>query len=127
MKAPVKHFISRFGLTCLALFFTLLWTGGCATWRSDPLAGWKVDFQHEPDRAVLSDYQQYMQQLLLNKNLYANPDIALYLSDGTGRHAINVEVFVKGKNASWHYAIIYDNNNRRVSVTKFGYSRYQRG
>ena len=124
MKTPVIHFICRFGLTCLLLFFALLWTVGCATWRSDPLTGWKVDLHYQPDQAIVNDYQDYFRHLPANEG--NDVGLPLYLSDGTGRHAINVEVFVKG-NASWHYAFIYDSNNKRVSVTKYGYSRYQQG
>ncbi len=46
------------------------------------------------------------------------------LEDGTGQHAVSIEIFEKHKNASWHYVLIYDKENKRMRVIKYGYTRY---
>jgi hypothetical protein len=106
----------------LAMFLCGL---GCSSLKPapSPLAGWKVDLDHDPDQAIEKDYHDYIQKLPPNNRNYVGP--AFYLEDGTGQHAINIEVFVKGQNASWHYAIIYDKENKRVKAVKYGYTRYQ--
>ena len=127
MKTPTQHFISHFGLTFLVLLAALFWAAGCAgiVGHSDPLAGWKVDVLYQPDQAIIDDYLGYIHNLpSKDRNTVCSPS---FLVDGAGRHAIDVEIIIAGKNASWHYAFIYDSNNKRISVTKFGYTRYQQG
>jgi hypothetical protein len=89
---------------------------------SVPLAGWKVDVHEQPSQAVMKDYQDYIQTLPPNEKNYIGP--FSYLEDGTGQHAIDVEIFVKGEYASWHYAIIYDKHDTRVKVVRYGYAKY---
>ena len=127
MKTHARHFIKRFGSVLLVLIVAPLWLAGCAGMldQSDPPAGWKVDFRNQPDQAVVKDYRDYIQHQ--PSNVKDNVGPIGYLTDAAGRHAVDVEIFVPGKNALWHYFLIYDSNNKRVSVTKYGYARFQQG
>jgi len=125
MKIPVRHFISRFGLTFLVLFAAIFCVAGCAgvVGHSDPLAGWHVCSSAETqkiDKFIKADYQSFFQTL--EENNIIGP--SFLLQDGKGQHALEVEVTPIGKNASWHYALIYDENNRRIKTIKHNYTRY---
>jgi hypothetical protein len=115
MKAIIN---STLLLTIIALLT------GCAglVHHPDPLAGWKVDFDHQPDRAIVKDYQGFIQKLPPDQRGYNVGPIQFY-EDGTGRHAIGFEVFV-GTYTSWHYLLIYDTENKRAKVIKYGHTRY---
>ncbi|HSY75055.1 MAG TPA: hypothetical protein VK810_06270 [Dongiaceae bacterium] len=90
----------------------------------DPLAGWQKDYTPDPsDQIIEKDYQDYIQKLPPEERNYVGP--VFYFKDGTGQHAVDVQVSLKGKNASWHYAFIYDKENKRIKVIKYGYTRYQ--
>jgi hypothetical protein len=121
----------HFGLT-IVLVTTLFWITGCMApdptpdWHqlfegSDPLKGWKLLGFESPNKEITDDYQAYIQQH--NMRGYAGP-IQVF-EDGTGQHAIEFEVFEHNKNASWHYAFIYDKENKRIKVIKYCYARYQ--
>jgi hypothetical protein len=112
--------ITRF--TFCILLAAIVWIVGCVS-TTNPLPAWKADLDENPNQTIVKDYQDYIQKLPPKERNYIGP--VFYLEDGTGQHAISVEVFVKGKNASWHYAIIYDKENKRVKVIKYGYARYQ--
>jgi len=68
----------------------------------------------------MADYQDYMQKLPPKKR--ERVSFVNTLEDGNGQHAIVVEMWVTG-NTSWHYALIYDKDNKRIKVVKYGYSR----
>ncbi len=40
-----------------------------------------------------------------------------YLEDGTGQHAVVINA--SDSHEFWHYALIYDKNNRRIKVLKY--------
>ena len=108
----------------LCIFLTaFVWVAGCATPKPapDPLAGWKSLGFESPNKAITDDYQNYIQQH--NMKGYAGP--IQFFEDGTGQRAVQFEAFEHNKNASWQYALIYDKENKRIKVIKYGYSRYQ--
>jgi len=96
----------------------------------DPLKGWT--FREFPvvgparygarpnilDKAIIDDYQNYMAK---RKQTQDTPIRGFY-EDGTGRRAVEFESWVAG-NESWHYAFIYDKENKRVKVVRYGRRR----
>jgi len=111
---------SRF--TSYVLLAAIFWVSGCATQTPDPLAGWKVDFDHQPSQTIVNDYQDYIQKLPPKESGYVGT--IFFLKDGTGKHAVSIEIFSKYTNASWHYALIYDKENTRIKAIKYDYSRF---
>jgi hypothetical protein len=110
--------ISRFIflLAAFALF------AGCAH-SPDPMTGWQRDFLHEPDAAIEKDYQDFIKTF---KPEGQRPDQAIgYFKDGTGQHAIETEIFKYHQNASCHYLIIYDKDDKRIKIIKFDCGSYQ--
>jgi len=88
------------------------------------LAGWKVLLGQNGenlDKAIKPDYQDYIQKV------HPKEDVGsiFLLEDGTGQHAVSIEIFIKGENASWQYALIYDKDDKRIKVIKYGYRRYE--
>jgi hypothetical protein len=96
---------------------------GCSSSKPapDPLADWQLDFK-QPDQLVVKDYQNFIQNLTGNTNIYVPVQ---FYKDETGQHAAKFEVFEKNTNASWQYVLIYDKENKRVKAIKYGYRRYQ--
>jgi hypothetical protein len=111
-------------ITFCILFAAFFSVAGCVQKPApDPLAGWQEVYNHDPDPAIVKDYQDYIQKLPPTDNNYVGP--ILYFRDGTGQSAISMEIFVKGANACWHYVIIYDKANKRVKAIRYGYANYQ--
>jgi hypothetical protein len=100
---------------------------GCSSPKPtpDPLAGWQLDFSPPGpgDKIIEKDYQDYIQKLPAKDKNYVGP--IFYYKDGTGQHAVGMEIFVKGENASWHYLLIYDKENKRIKAIRYGYGSYQ--
>ena len=107
------------------LLAAIVWTAGCATQKPDPLAGgnWKPDFHEQPSQAIEKDYHDFIQKLQSEGNGSAAAND--FLEDGTGQHAIILEIFEHHKNASWQYALIYGKDDKRIKVIKYGYRWYQ--
>jgi hypothetical protein len=122
MKMPVRQFIGRFGLTYLVLFTVLFWVAGCATRIPDPLAGWHAASKN-PDQVIVDDYQNYIQGLSPEEKKYLGPYPASFFEDGTGQHAVRIEVDIGGKDA-WYHILFYDKDNKRIKVIKYFYGRY---
>ena len=110
------------------LFLTFILVAGCAKPKPtpDPLAGWTfrtfdnfsvpgAQHHYHLDKAIMDDYQDFIRK----DNLFVSGAITGFYEDGTGQHAVEFEAFVAG-NESWHYAIIYDKENKRVKVVKYG-------
>ena len=43
--------------------------------------------------------------------------------DGTGQHAVRIEVDIEGKNA-WYHILFYDKDSKRTKVIKYFKGRY---
>jgi len=121
MKTMFKY-SNRFGFV-LALCVMILSGCSCSAPKPDPLAGWQKAYGEEPNQTIVKDYQDYIQKLPAKDNNYVGP--IFYYKDGTGQHAVSMEIFVKGENASWHYLLIYDKENNRIKATRYGYGAYQ--
>jgi hypothetical protein len=93
---------------------------GCASKPGpDPLAGWHTA-SHNPDQAIDNDYHDYIQKLPPEERKYAGP--VLFHEDGTGRHAIEIEIGING--TSWEHILIYDQNDKRIKTIKYMAGHY---
>jgi hypothetical protein len=114
--------ITRYGLAVLSV--ALFMMAGCAT--PNALVGWKQLLtrgdNEKLEKALRADAVNYM-ETVVGKDRAAGP--SWFYEDGSGQHAIGMEVFQKHENASWEYLIIYSKENKRVKVIKYGYRRYQ--
>jgi hypothetical protein len=122
LPAPHAMTITRFTF-CVLLAASILTVGCVSKVAPNPLAGWQIVHNHDPDPTIVKDWQDYIQKLPPNDRIYVGP--VFYFEDGTGQHAVDVDVSIKGQNAIWHYAFFYDKGNQRVKVLKYGYARYQ--
>jgi hypothetical protein len=120
MKTPTKNSAKCSWLIFPILVVALFWTAGCATQTPDPLAGWRVVSDHDPDKIIVKDYQDYIEKLPPKKRDHVG--IIFFLEDGSGQHAVSIEIWETG-NTSWHYALIYNKENKRIKVVKYGYRR----
>jgi len=125
MKTQFKNPINDFAPIFLMLMAMFVLGFGCNAPKPtpDPLAGWKVDLDHSPDPAIEKDYHDFIQKLPPEGKRIAG--VNGFLKDGTGQHAIGMEIFEYNQNASWQYALIYDKDDKRIKVIKYGYRRYQ--
>jgi hypothetical protein len=91
---------------------------GCSSSKPtpDPLAGWKTDFHEQPSQAIEKDYHDYIQK----ENLAGA--IAHFLEDGTGQHAITLQVGING--TVWQHVLIYDKDNKRIKTIKYASGDY---
>jgi hypothetical protein len=93
---------------------------GCRT--PDPTIGWQKDYG-AADPAIGKDYQAFIKTF---KPEGQRPtQVSGYFKDGTGRHAIDVEIFKYHQNASCSYFIIYDKDNKRIKILKYRCGSYQ--
>jgi hypothetical protein len=107
----IQQFIFSFLLVMFLCGF------GCSSSKPapDPLAGWQLDFNHEPDPAIAKDYQDYIQKLSFEEKGHALP-IVKYFKDGTGQHAIQITI---GFGTDWEYVLNYDKDNKRTKTIKY--------
>jgi hypothetical protein len=107
----------------LVTVFTIGLTVGCpngSNSEKNPLAGFRGYRGDNFNQAITKDYKDFIQQL--NANGLVGP-VMLY-ENGEGLHVVNFEVFEHNINASWHYAIIYGKDDKRLKVIKYGYRKY---
>ena len=87
----------------------------------DPLAGWKMDFG-ATNPVIEKDCQDYIQKLPSEERNYAR--MSGYFKDGTGQHAVEMEVLAGGKD-SWTHILIYDKENKMIKTIKYYNGRIQ--
>lgn len=87
----------------------------------NPLAGWKLDYNHQPGIAIERDYENYIGSLPTVER--KSSGVGGYFQDGSGKHAIQIQVAVKG--TWWYHILIYDRQNRRIQVIKYSPGRYR--
>jgi hypothetical protein len=133
MKAHMKNSISNF-LFAVALFAMLISGCSCSAPKltPDPLAGWTFKpfpgselppYGHNTnhlDRAIIDDYQNF-----INTDKLIGGGPAGFYEDGMGQHAVEFVAFPPGQNATWNYVLIYNKENKRIKVIKYGYDRRQ--
>lgn len=91
-------------------------------WTFRPLPGWGPPRYHNTnhlDQAIIDDYQDFIKK----KGLGIISPVTGFYEDGQGDIGVQFEAFVSS-NESWHFALIYNKQNKRVKVVKFGRGRY---
>jgi hypothetical protein len=83
--------------------------------HTNPIAGWQKIYNHDPDTAIGKDYQDYIQKLSPEEKKYLGGTD--FFEDGTGQHAIVIEVDIKPN--AWNHVLIYDKDNKRIKVIKY--------
>lgn len=113
---------TRFTLLFIFLSASICWTG-CEMFAShtSPIADWKLDADHLPNQAIVKDYEDYFKKLPSGERNYAV--LGQYFKDGTGQHAIVIEIALNG--TDWAHVLIYDNNNKRVKTIKYVAGHYR--
>jgi hypothetical protein len=127
MKRPIKLLnrvakVSR--LAVYILMMVVICGPGCVspTPVPDPLAGWKVELNHRPDQTIVKDYQDYIQETLSGKGYFIDENNIWFFKDGSGQHAIKIEIPLNGV---WReHVLIYDKDNKRIKVIKYAGGRY---
>jgi hypothetical protein len=145
IKNSIKHFLFIFSILLAATFCITgcetsktLWakfwfSGGTAPkpapdplagWTFKPFPGWEVPpygrNTNHLDKVVIDDYQDFIG----NEHLDLFGAITGFFEDSTGRHAVEFQAFPPGKNATWNYVLIYDKENKKVKVIKYGYRKF---
>jgi hypothetical protein len=87
----------------------------------DPLAGFKIDFNHDPNQIIEKDYQDYIQKLSPEERNSAG--YTQYFEDGTGQHAIKITRGING--TVWEHVLIYDKNDKRIKTIKYTSGGYR--
>jgi uncharacterized protein YfbU (UPF0304 family) len=123
MKKTIKQYMCYCGFI-FVLAGTIIFGCRCSTSKSasNPLAGWHFEDQN-PNQAIEKDYRDYIQNLSPEERKYVG--IIHFLKDETGQHAVSIEVFENKRNASWQHALIYDKQDKRIKVIKYGYRKYE--
>jgi hypothetical protein len=98
---------------------------GCSSSKPtpDPLAGFHASSLGNLDsnKAITDDYKDYIQKLSPEEKRYIG--VYGFYEDGTGQHAVKIEVDLGGKDC-WYHVLIYDKENKRVKAIKYFYGRY---
>jgi hypothetical protein len=116
--------ITRFALPIL-LSAMFIWVTGCVAPKPtpDPLAGFYVSSLGNLDnnKAIMDDYKDYIQKnLSAEERKYAGP--IFYFEDGSGQHAVRIEIGLNG--TSWEHVLIYDKDNKRIKTIKYVAGHY---
>lgn len=126
MKTQIKNPTKRFWLILPILLTAFALVAGCAglVHHSDPLAGWQIAYNQDPSRTIVKDYQDYIQMLPTKQR----NDVLVkhYYKDGTGQHAVQIEVGVTGifNGTLWEHILIYDKDDKRIRVMKYVGGKY---
>lgn len=124
-KVNMKTIAKYSGCYTIVIALSLVAIFGCSCNRSgsgtDPLAGWKVDFKEQPNQAISKDYEAYIKSLPPEERKFAVA--GQFFEDGTGQHALVVEVALDG--TDWSHVLFYDKQNKRVRVIKYVSGRYR--
>jgi hypothetical protein len=115
--------ITRFAFYIL-LAASFYWTG-CEMFAShtNPIAGWQSSSltNFGSNKAISDDFQTYINRLPPKLRNGVGP--MQFYQDGTGQHAVMVEIALNG--TDWAHVLIYDKDNKRVKVYKYVAGHYQ--
>ena len=104
-----------------------LWATGCATQpHPDPLAGWKVLLSRDSEKlnqAIKDDYRNYVQTELLPKKYFIDEEDIWFYEDGTGQHAVRIDIPING--TYWEHVLIYNKDNKRIKLIKYSAGHYR--
>jgi hypothetical protein len=116
--------MNRSNLLLYCLLVTLCSFIGCGTTKSpDPLdsrTGWNICVGPDLDTfnsKSKTDYQAYIRSLGPQQPYQVGP--IMVFADGTGRHAVRIEIFGDVPNVSRIHVLVYDTGNKRVKVVTF--------
>ena len=120
MNKIVKY--SSYFALVLSLCGTVIFGCRCSTSKPtlDPLAGWRPA-SHSADKAIVDDYQNYIQTLSPEEKKYLGP--ISYFEDGTGQHAAVITMGLNG--TWWRHILIYDKDNKRIKTIKYSSGGYR--
>jgi hypothetical protein len=122
MKSIVKC-SNHLGLV-LMLCATVIFGCRCSAPKPapDPLAGFRPAGLYTPDtnKAITEDYKNYIRTLSPEEQKYIGP--IFFYEDGTGQHAVKIEIGING--TSWVHVLIYDKDNKRIRTIKYSTGRY---
>jgi hypothetical protein len=123
MKRTIKCW--SFVAIALALCATVIFGCRCSSSKPtpDPLAGWTMLLSHDYeklDKSIVQDYQSYINQLPDGESKFIGP--IQFFKDGTGNHAVKIEIALDG--TDWAHILFYDKDNKRIKVIKFAIGRY---
>jgi hypothetical protein len=90
----------------------------------DPLAGFHVSSLGNLDsnKAITDDYKAYIQTLSPEEQKYLGPSPIGFFEDGTGQHAVQIQIALYG--TWWFHDLIYDKDNKRVKTIKYAAGDY---
>jgi hypothetical protein len=102
----------------LAMAAMLVLGFGCNTSKPtpDPLAGFHAAYG-KVDQSIVNDYQNYIQTLSPEEKKYLGPYPGKFFEDGTGRHAVQIEVDLQPN--AWYHVLIYDKDDKRIKTVKY--------
>ena len=133
MKKMIQHSI-RYSWLLFALSMSVFFGCTCAAPKneSDPLLGWNFctfdefsvpgkEYHYHLEQLVTDDYKIFIK----TNNLNVFGAITGFFEDGSGQRAVEFEAFPYGQNASWHYVLIYNGENKRIKVIRYGHKKYQ--
>jgi hypothetical protein len=122
MRETFKNCVNRCGLV-FAFAAALICVCGCSTSKPtpDPLVGWQMDFASKLDPVIDEDCQNYIQKLPQEEKSHSR--MSGYFKDGTGQHAVQIEIALDG--TWWEHVLIYDKNNKRVKTIKYVNGHYR--
>lgn len=111
-------------LIFLFLLAAIVCAVGCVAPKPtpDPLVGWRVLYKgYEHLDKITTDCHAYINNLPQELKVGVGP--IEYLEDGTGQHAVRIEIAKDG--VDWAHVLIYDKNDMRIKVLKYvsGYYR----
>src|SRR5258706_11290623 len=112
MKTPLIIIIASLAAGCSAPQHT-----------PNPLTGWKHSQRARLDKAIVEDYQAYIQRLRPEERNAVDPDHVEALEDGLGGHAVRIEAALNG--TFWEHALIYNRANNRVRTVKYVGGHYR--
>ena len=134
MKAIIKYSVHYF---CFALALFVVLVSGCRCTPSkpppDPLSGWTFKpfpgWELPPNahntnslsKAIIDDYQNFISN---NKLMLRGPVTGFY-ENKLGQQAAEFEAFIPDDYVSWHYVLIYNDEQKRIKVIKYGRTKYQ--
>ena len=122
MKKLVKH--SNKLTFALALCAMAISGCSCSAPKPtpDPLAGfhWSSLVNLDDNKTITDDYKNYILTLSPEEQRRAGP--ILYFEDGTGQHAVDIEIGING--TSWKHILIYDKDDKRIKTVKYSPGGY---
>jgi hypothetical protein len=127
MKIPNKQLI-RLWLFVPILLTVLVWSSGCAdvSHHQKLLTGWSHDFSPQLDKAIVNDYEAFIQGLPPKERMLVHKYNIEPLINNKGEHAIRFEIGIDGifDGTWWDYMLIYNKDNKRIKVIKYANGKY---